>query len=114
MPKTKARKRGNGGRGSVQQQTAPVALARTDAASAVQAKAPAGRVSRKAQKQAASKHRQGLMTAGMVALGCWGLTASFVFFTTDANHYLYGAMASMMAILWTVMFGMRLHKGPQQ
>jgi uncharacterized membrane protein HdeD (DUF308 family) len=81
----------------------------------VQAKSPApvGRMSRKAQKQAASKRWQGLMMSGMVALGCWGLAVSFIFFTTDANRYLYGAMASLMAVLWTVMFGMRLRKVSQ-
>ena len=53
---------------------------------------------------------QALVMAAMVALGCWGFAASFIFFTTTQNHVLYGAMAAVMALMWTVNFGIRLRK----
>jgi hypothetical protein len=47
---------------------------------------------------------------GMVALGCWGLAFSFLFFSKEANHTLFGAMAALMAVMWSVMFYMRWRK----
>jgi hypothetical protein len=49
----------------------------------------------------------------LVALGCWGLAFSFIFLTSDANHYLYGGMAVVMALMWTVMVGMRITRMQQ-
>lgn len=53
---------------------------------------------------------QSLITPGIVALGCWGLTISFVFFTNEANHLLYGGVAAAMALTWTFSFGLRARK----
>ncbi|HLZ64553.1 MAG TPA: hypothetical protein VKR06_47090 [Ktedonosporobacter sp.] len=57
---------------------------------------------------------QGLFMAALVALGCWGLAASFFFFTTDPNHYLFGGMAALMALMWSFSFAVRLRKILQQ
>ena len=53
---------------------------------------------------------QGLVMTGLVTLGCWGFAISFTFFSKEANHYLFGAMAALMALMWSVMFFMRLRK----
>jgi hypothetical protein len=50
----------------------------------------------------------------LVAIGCWGLAFSFIFLTSDANHYLYGGMAVIMALMWTVMVGMRISRMRQE
>jgi len=55
-----------------------------------------------------AKSVESLLMPSLVALGCWGLAFSFIFLTFDANHYLYGGMAVVMAIMWTVMVGMRI------
>ena len=44
----------------------------------------------------------------LVALGCWGLAFSFIFLTNEANHYLFGGMAVVMAVMWSIIAGMRL------
>ena len=53
---------------------------------------------------------ENLLMPSLVALGCWGLAFSFIFLTSDTNHYLYGGMAVVMAIMWTVMVIMRVNK----
>src|SRR6266567_401895 len=53
---------------------------------------------------------QGLVMPGMVALGCWGLAISFIFFTPDPNHLLYGGIAVLMALMWSFSFGLRLRR----
>ena len=58
--------------------------------------------------------KQDLLMAGCVALGCWGFAFSFVFTTTDPNRYTYGALAAMLALIWSVLFAMRLRKWLQQ
>lgn len=46
----------------------------------------------------------------MVALGCWGFAFSFIFFSTEANHVLFGAMAALVALMWSVSVGLRIRK----
>ena len=53
---------------------------------------------------------QSLIMPGMVTLGCLGLAISFSFFTTDANRFLYGGIAALMALMWAYSFWMRLQK----
>jgi hypothetical protein len=48
-----------------------------------------------------------LIMPAMVALGCWGMTFTFVVFSTDPNRLLFGGMAALMAIMWSVSFGIR-------
>jgi hypothetical protein len=57
---------------------------------------------------------QGLLTAGCVALGCWGFAFSFVFTTSDPNRYTYGGMAAVLALVWSILFALRLRKSLQQ
>jgi hypothetical protein len=75
---------------------------------------PAARIKSQAQRRSISSATQGLVMSGMVALGCWGMAVSFIFFTTDPNRYLYGGMAALMALMWSSMFGMRFRKSMQQ
>lgn len=51
-----------------------------------------------------------LVMAAMVALGCWGMAISFMFFSPDPNRYLFGGMAVLMGLMWAVSFGLRLRK----
>ncbi|MBE3561887.1 MAG: hypothetical protein IMW89_22095 [Ktedonobacteraceae bacterium] len=95
MPKAKARKSQKGG--------------------ARQSNAPAGSSSRNGRTIATGRstrasQMQSLVMAAMVALGCWGLAISFTFFTADANRYLFGAMAALMALMWSVIFVVRLRR----
>lgn len=57
---------------------------------------------------------QSLVTAAFVALGCWGFAFSFAFLTSDPNHYVYGGMAAVLALMWSMLFAMRLRKWLQQ
>ncbi len=53
---------------------------------------------------------QSLIFPGMVALGCWGMAYTISFLTTDPNRYLIGGMAALIALLWTISFGLRVRK----
>lgn len=59
----------------------------------------------------ATRNAQSLVTPVIVALGCWGLAASFAFFyATDPNHLLYAAVAAAMALIWTIICANRAYK----
>jgi hypothetical protein len=106
MPKAKSRKRGKAKSNTTAK---TLRVAQTDAsASAVSP------VKSQALQRWASSGTQGLVMAGMVALGCWGMAVSFIFFTTDPNRYAYGGIAVLMALMWSSMFGIRLRKSMQQ
>ena len=53
---------------------------------------------------------ESLIMPVMVALGCWGFAFSFIFLSTEANHVLFGAMAALLALMWTVSVGIRIRK----
>lgn len=106
MPKAKSRKRGKA-KSNTTARTSRVT--QTDAS--VSADAP---VKSQAARRRASSGSQGFVMAGMVALGCWGMAVSFIFFTTDPNRYVYGGIAVLMALMWSSMFGIRLRKSMQQ
>ncbi|HET7638352.1 MAG TPA: hypothetical protein VFK47_06370 [Ktedonobacteraceae bacterium] len=53
---------------------------------------------------------QSLVMPAMVALGSWGLAFSFIVFSSDPNHILFGGMAILLGLLWTFSFVMRLRK----
>ena len=103
MPKAKARKRGKARSGSTPG-TPDIALANNAGRSEANAKP-------RAQQRSKS---QGLIMSGMVALGCWGMAISFIFFTADPNRYVYGGIAVLMALMWSSMFGVRLRKSMRQ
>lgn len=102
MPKAKARKP-NKAQGKATPKASRVALANETRPSGGQIWPPTG-------QRPKAQSVQGLVMYAMVALGCWGFAASFLFFTTDPNRYLYGGMAALMALMWSLMFGMRLRK----
>ncbi len=45
-----------------------------------------------------------------VALGCWGLAISFLFFFPDPNHVLYAGMAAAMGLIWSIITGLRIRR----
>ena len=47
---------------------------------------------------------------GMVALGCLGMAFTFVVFSSDPNRLLFAGLAAVMAVMWSVSFGVRLRK----
>ncbi|HEV7234941.1 MAG TPA: hypothetical protein VGN15_02095 [Ktedonobacteraceae bacterium] len=53
---------------------------------------------------------QSLVLPGMVALGCWGMAFSFVYFYNDPNHLLFAGMAALMALLWSYSVFVRIRK----
>jgi hypothetical protein len=53
---------------------------------------------------------QSLIMPGMVALGCLGMAFTFAVFSTDPNRLLFAGLAAIMAIMWSVSFGVRLRK----
>ncbi len=68
-----------------------------------------GPVNRRFVSPAVSGPRN-LLFPAMVALGCWGLAFSFIFLYDDPNHYLYGGMAALIALLWSFSVGVRVRK----
>jgi hypothetical protein len=56
------------------------------------------------------RNMQGVMMSAMGAIGCWGLACYYVFLMHDPNHYLFGGMAALLAIIWSFMFGLRFRK----
>ncbi len=57
---------------------------------------------------------QGLLMPGMVALGSWGIAFTFTFLSTQPNHLLFGGMAALMALLWSVSLGVRVQRMRQR
>ena len=53
---------------------------------------------------------QVIIMPAFVALGCWGLAVSFVFFFPDPNHLLYGGMAAAMGLIWSIIAGLRIRR----
>jgi len=104
MPKTKARKRGA-------QSTQPQGKQETGQVSQ-QGAIPRPRASRSAARGSVVASRmdalQGLLMPTFVALGCFGLAVSFIFFFPDPNHVLYGGMAAAMGIIWSIIIGLRI------
>ena len=103
MPKTRARKRGHTGGQSHAQQA-------HQETTRIQGSSTARKVRGKQAQNPRAKAMENLLMPSLVALGCWGLAFSFIFLTSDTNHYLYGGMAVVMALMWTVMVIMRVNK----
>ena len=105
MPKTKTRRREKDKSDSTRERTVPATEGR------VQSSGSAGRSRSKAPQ---SRNTQNLVTAAMIALGCWGMSISFIFFTSDPNRYLWGGMAALIAIMWSFLLSVRVRKALQQ
>ncbi len=103
MPKTSARKKSSAARNG--QRVA------TTTSKTITETSGAG-VSRQQARPAAGTTTSvmSLIMPGMVALGCWGMAFTFTVFSTDPNRLLFGAMAALMALMWSVSFGIRARK----
>ncbi len=102
MSKTKARKRPNPQRSTAQgtkqvQQNSTIPVPRRNP----------GRGSVVASRMEAA---QGVLMPAFVALGCWGLAISFLFFFPDPNHVLYAGMAAAMGLIWSIIVGLRISR----
>ncbi len=53
---------------------------------------------------------QSVIMPGMVALGCLGMAFTFAVFSADPNRLLFAGLAAVMAVMWSVSFGVRLRK----
>ncbi len=100
MSKTKAHKRSTPQRSTVQetkqvQQNSTIPMPRRNS----------GRGSTVASRMEAA---QGVLMPAFVALGCWGLAISFMFFFPDPNHVLYAGMAAAMGLIWSIIVGLRI------
>jgi len=102
MPKTKTRKRPaqQNESGRVRQQIQQNGNISTPRRSAARGSAVASRM----------EAAQGMLMPAFVALGCWGLAISFLFFFPDPNHVLYGAMAAVMGLIWSIIVGLRISR----
>lgn len=98
MPKTRVRKRGH-----APQQNSPHRTHQDMGTTPVKTT-----VRGKKTANPRAKAAENLVMPTLVALGCWGLAFSFIFLTSDANHYLYGGMAVIMALMWTGMVALRV------
>jgi hypothetical protein len=105
MPKTSARKKS--GRGS----SHAVAVKPTDKNTMGANETGVSRQVRvQARQTSGTTNTVGMIMPAMVALGCWGMAFTFTVFSTDPNHLLFGGMAALMALMWSVSFGMRVRK----
>lgn len=104
MPKTRKRKKG-----TVQKSTIGTVKSASDQ-NGVQQPTGTGTTSLRRPLAPSASGPQGLIWPAMVSLGCWGMAASFFFFSNDPNHIVFGALVVMMALLWTFSFSMRLRK----
>jgi hypothetical protein len=68
------------------------------------------RVLKRPTSRFSSLGSSGVVTTGMVALGCWGMTIFFFFLYPDPNHVLFGCFAALMALMWSYSFAQRLRK----
>ena len=76
----------------------------------VSATAPGNRAGRRDGRLAApgTTGLQSVIFPGMVALGCWGMAFTLVYFyTTDPNRFLFAGMAALMGLFWTYSLYMR-------
>ncbi len=102
MPKTRKRKKGT---------TQKSAIGAMKSASVQNSVQPAtGTAALRRPGTSGFGEAQGLIWPALVSLGCWGLAASFFFFSNDPNHILFGALVVIMALLWTFSLVVRVRK----
>lgn len=114
MPKAKTRSHSNTTKNSKRNGTARVNNAARSTAAVEPARSVKRGQARQVPQGVGRQGRQNLFMSAMVALGCWGFAATFIFFTTDPNRYLFGGMAVIMAMMWTALFANRLRKMLQE
>ena len=111
MPKTKTRKKGTGGVRSVRMHGGETSHSSSSRPAEAVPLRDAQRLKRPVSGQ---QSLQNLMMAAMVALGCWGFAISFTFFTNNPDRYVLGVMAALLALTWSIYFGVRLRKWRQK
>jgi hypothetical protein len=100
MPKAKTRKKaGQAGRNTAIK-SQPV----------LEKSAPASPINARQRGTAGTPGVQSVIMPGMVALGCLGMAFTFFAFSSDPNRLLFAGLAVIMAIMWSVSFGVRLRK----
>lgn len=88
MPKTKKRKSIGNRNQAAQEQAAPEMPVRATRRPVI----PMG-----------GQSLQNVAFSVMVGLGCWGLACFFVFFySEEPNHYLYGGIMAVTALIWSI------------
>jgi hypothetical protein len=103
MPKARKRRKASGSRpGKAAAETRQAQYVNTTAAG------PATRNRRFVSP--AVRGPQSLVMPAMVAIGCWGLAFVFTVFSSEPNHILFGAMAALLALLWTFSVAIRVRK----
>ncbi len=75
---------------------------------------PANTGVRPVRKLTSLDNAQALLMPSLVALGSWGIAFTFTFLTTQPNHLLFGGMAALMALLWSVSLGVRAQRMMQR
>jgi hypothetical protein len=64
------------------------------------------------RRQFASRSTDGmrqLVIGAIVALGCWGIAYTLAL-QSGPNRYVFAGMMAMVALLWSISFGVRLLK----
>ncbi|MFL5666520.1 MAG: hypothetical protein ACJ8BW_35005 [Ktedonobacteraceae bacterium] len=104
MPKARKRSKGSGRKST----TAAAQVSQPKSAKTTNTTAPVAR--NRPFVSPGIRGPQSLVMPAMVALGSWGLAFSFIVFSTDPNHNLFGGMAILLGLLWTFSFVVRLRK----
>lgn len=76
--------------------------------SATQSVPPAPVYRQRPASQSSDGVRQ-LVIGAVVALGCWGIAYSFTF-QSGPNRYVFAGMMALIALMWSISFGVRLLK----
>jgi hypothetical protein len=103
MPKARKRRKG-GGSGTSK---APPEIRQTQG---VESAAGAPTARNRPFVSPATRGPRSLVMPALVALGCWGLAFVFTVFSSEPNHILFGAMAALLALLWTFSVAVRVRK----
>ena len=106
MPKSKTRKR-RGGKSSTTSARSQVPAQATGASGSPDA---AAAVARGTNVPFKPNNYSGLTMSCLAALGCWGYAYYLLTFSNDANRYLYMGLAILLALLWSISFGVRLRR----
>lgn len=105
MPKSKSRRKGDTRSGT----SGAYARGRQRATDELTVPGETGTASRATLAAGRPNSMSGLVMSAMVALGCWGFAFTFTF-VNDPNRYLFVGMAILLALMWSISFGIRLRR----
>ncbi|GCE27097.1 hypothetical protein KDA_25810 [Dictyobacter alpinus] len=66
-----------------------------------------------ARRNNSSSGLTGLVSGAIIALGCWGFAYTFTL-QESPNRYLFAGMMALIALMWSISFGVRLRKWQQR